>query len=269
MNQTATLGANPAPITIPDALIDTLRVARSMVFFTGAGASSESGIPTFRDALTGLWERFDAEALATPEAFLNDPALVWGWYEWRRMQVRQAQPHPGHLAMAALEECLPAVTVITQNVDDLHERAGSRRVIHLHGSLLAPRCFDCGHPYRLPPESLDAPVDGQRLPPPRCPVCHGQVRPGVVWFNEPLPDQAWQTALEACRAADLCFVIGTSGLVWPAADLPYQAHQAGARVVQVNPVITRYPNLPTLDLQGQAGRVLPAILERFRAAEAD
>lgn len=268
MVKTIPPGAELAPITIPDELIDTLRVARSVVFFTGAGASSESGIPTFRDALTGLWDRFDAEALATPEAFVNDPALVWGWYEWRRRQVEHAQPHPGHQAMAALEECLPAVTVITQNVDDLHERAGSRRVIHLHGSLFAPRCFDCGQPYHLPPEPLDAPGDGRRLPPPRCAACDGLVRPGVVWFNEPLPEQVWHGALAACLASDLFFVIGTSGLVWPAADLPCQAHKAGARVVQVNPVLTRYPKVPTLDLQGQAGRVLPALLERFREAEA-
>lgn len=246
---------------IPKQLIERLRTARSVVFFTGAGASSESGIPTFRDALTGLWANFDAEKLATPLAFRRDPELVWGWYEWRRMQVQQALPNAGHRAMAVLDGLVPQVTVITQNVDDLHERAGSQRVIHLHGSLFAPRCFDCGHPHALSSALLDEPETGRRLMPPACSKCHGPVRPGVVWFKEELPESAWRAAMDACWQADLCFVVGTSGMVWPAADLPCQAHKFGAMVVQVNPIISRYAGLPTLDLPGKAGDVLPMIVD--------
>ena len=136
----------------PTPLAETLRSAQHVVVFTGAGVSAESGIPTFRDALTGLWERFDASSLATAEAFRADPALVWGWYEWRRMKVLQAKPNPAHLAIAELARHVPRLTLVTQNVDDLHERAGSREVIHLHGSLHQPRCFDCGHSAESFPE---------------------------------------------------------------------------------------------------------------------
>jgi len=251
---------------IPNNLIEKLRSTQSVVFFTGAGVSSESGIPTFRDALTGLWAQFDAEKLATRQAFQRDPELVWGWYEWRRMQVQQADPNPGHRAIVALEAHFPQVTVITQNVDDLHERAGSHRVIHLHGSLFAPRCFDCERPHALSATMLNEPAGGRRWMPPACPACHGHIRPGVVWFNEALPERAWQAALEAVMHADLLFVVGTSGLVWPAADLPYLAHRSGALVVQVNPIITRSTSLPTWAIEGKAGAVLPALVERLAGA---
>ena len=134
-----------ADFAIPQELITTLRGAKNVVVFTGAGVSAESGIPTFRDALTGLWERFDAQDLATPEAFRKDKELVWGWYEWRRMKVLRSHPNPAHLAIAALTNLVPKLTVVTQNVDDLHERAGNTDVIHLHGSLHSPRCATCGH----------------------------------------------------------------------------------------------------------------------------
>src|SRR5690606_27993234 len=147
------------PIT--DALLDSFRNARHVVVFTGAGVSAESGIPTFRDALAGLWERFDPADLATPDAFRRDPALVWGWYEWRRMKVLQAQPNPAHLAIATLAERVPTLTLVTQNVDALHERAGSRDVIHLHGSLHAPRCFACARPHTLT-ETPEEPAEGRR-----------------------------------------------------------------------------------------------------------
>ena len=149
--------------------------------------SAESGIPTFRDALTGLWERFDATDLATPDAFLKDEELVWGWYEWRRMKVLRAQPNPAHLAIAALAQHVPTLTVVTQNVDDLHERAGSVGVLHLHGSLHSPRCADCGQAHILPPGIPGEPDGGRRLRPPPCRHCGGAVRPGVVWFDEDLP----------------------------------------------------------------------------------
>lgn len=246
---------------IPAFLVDRLASARSVVFFTGAGVSRESGIPTFRDALTGLWGQFNAEKLATLEAFRQDTALVWGWYEWRRLQVSQAQPNAGHRAMAMLEDLIPQVTVITQNVDDLHERAGSQRVIHLHGSLFSPRCSDCGELHALSFAVPQEPVDHLPLDPPSCPVCQGPIRPGVVWFNEALPEDAWQAAKSACQRADLFFAVGTSGLVWPAAELPHRAHLAGAVVVRINPDLNGAEDFPTIDIVGNSGEIFPAIIE--------
>ena len=165
---------------IPPALIIALQRAKHVVVFTGAGVSAESGIATFRDALTGLWERFDVKYLATPEAFLRDEELVWGWYEWRRMKVLRAQPNPAHIAIAALARYVPKLTVITQNVDDLHERAGSFGVLHLHGSLHSPRCAACSQAHSLPRGVPEEPEGGRRVRPPRCMNCGGAVRPGVV-----------------------------------------------------------------------------------------
>src|SRR6267154_1450175 len=158
--------------------------------FTGAGVSAESGVPTFRDRQTGLWQQFDAEQLATARAFEQDPALVWGWYEWRRTLVQRAEPNPAHRAIAAMAVRVARLTVVTQNVDDLHERAGSPRVLHLHGCIGRPYCAACGREHVLSqatPHALPhAPKDGERLEPPRCLQCGGRIRPGVVWFGESL-----------------------------------------------------------------------------------
>lgn len=213
-----------------------LRKAKHVVVFTGAGASAESGIPTFRDALTGLWENFDASKLATAEAFRADPSLCWGWYEWRRRKVTQAQPNGAHHAIAQLANYVPKLTVVTQNVDDLHERAGSTAVSHLHGSLHSPRCIDCGAAYEAPLPSEPLPEAGIRIEPPRCTMCNGYVRPGVVWFGEMLPDDAWANALTAAKDCDMFISIGTSGIVYPAAELPFAALANGATVVHINPV---------------------------------
>ncbi|MGJ4728510.1 SIR2 family NAD-dependent protein deacylase [Luteimonas sp. SDU101] len=209
-----------------------------IVFLTGAGMSAESGVPTFRDALTGLWSRYDAEQLATPKAFMRDPALCWGWYRWRAALVRRARPNAGHLGIAALARGGHAVTVITQNVDDLHERAGSRGVVHLHGSLFASRCLDCAHQPTPDPilDGQDALLEGARESPPPCPVCGGMIRPGVVWFGEALPDEAWNAAGAALEDCALLVVVGTSGLVHPAASLPQLARRGGVRVLEINPV---------------------------------
>ncbi|PZG11977.1 NAD-dependent deacylase [Micromonospora craterilacus] len=235
--------------------------ARRVVIFTGAGMSAESGVPTFRDALTGLWQRYDAHALATPEAFRADPALVWGWYEWRRCVVRRAEPHAGHLAVAAIEARAPHAVVITQNVDDLHERAGSTTPVHLHGSLFAPRCSACAQPAPVPEGGAEEPGEGRRTPPPRCAYCSAPVRPGVVWFGEALPQPALETAAEEAASCDLLLTVGTSGLVYPAAEIPQVAARLGATVIQINPQPTPLDAVADVNLRGPAAQVLPALVQ--------
>jgi NAD-dependent deacetylase len=233
-----------------------------VVIFTGAGVSQESGIPTFRDRQTGLWENFDASELATPEAFDRDAALVWGWYEWRRAAVCGAQPNPAHRAIADLASRVPELTLVTQNVDDLHERAGSPAVLHLHGRIAHPYCERC----RRPHEGSDAStrhVEGRRIEPPRCASCGGRIRPGVVWFGESLPAEEWQAAQRAARRADLFFCVGTSAIVQPAASLIDLARGAGAVTVQVNPNPTGIEERVSFALRGPAGRVLPRLLDQW------
>jgi len=247
-----------------DALLAALRGARHLVVFTGAGVSAESGIPTFRDALAGLWTQYEATQLASPEGFADNPALVWGWYEWRRMKVLRAQPNPAHAAIASLAGLTPRLTLITQNVDDLHERAGSADVIHLHGSIHQPRCFTCSQPYAYPPGIPDEPEGGRYLEPPRCGRCGGRIRPGVVWFGESLPAKAWNRAWQAAQDCDVLMSVGTSSLVWPAAELPEIAARRGATVIQVNPGETALDGWAAWNLRGPAGEVLPGLLEAMR-----
>ncbi|WP_256355407.1 NAD-dependent deacylase [Pseudomonas sp. PDM33] len=246
---------------LDSALLDALRKARHVVVFTGAGVSAESGIPTFRDRLTGLWQRFDAASLATAEAFRADPTLVWGWYEWRRSVVHRAQPNPAHLAIAALANKVPKLTLITQNVDDLHERAGSHDVTHLHGQLERPRCFDC---QREPEAALpvpDEPEAGRRVPPPACAHCGGPLRPGVVWFGESLPMDALDHAFQAAEHCDLLISVGTSGVVYPAAEIPQMAWRAGATVLHINPAPGPLHAERDFALASAAGIALPALLD--------
>jgi NAD-dependent deacetylase len=234
-----------------------------VVVFTGAGMSADSGVPTFRDDPTGLWANFDSGRLATLEGFQADPGLVWGWYEWRRRQVRRAVPHPGHLAVAAIAERVPRTTVITQNVDDLHERAGSRDVIHLHGSLSTPHCVaEAAHPAILdddPGSETILMTEQRRIPPPRCTFCGALVRPGVVWFGELLPEVAYSAAMKAATTCDVLLTVGTSAMVFPAAELPRHAVRYGAAVIQVNPVPTSLDLFCEVNLYGTAARVLPAL----------
>ncbi|MEO3780160.1 NAD-dependent deacylase [Micromonospora sp. B11E3] len=246
---------------VPSEAATLLRQARRVVIFTGAGISAESGVPTFRDALTGLWERFDAQALATPEAFQDDPALVWGWYEWRRGLAQRVRPNAGHEAVAAIEARIPGSVVVTQNVDDLHERAGSPAPLHLHGSLFTPRCSACAHPAPLPDGPADEPADGRRMTPPGCARCSAPVRPGVVWFGEALPEAVFESAVEAASSCDLLLTVGTSGLVYPAAEIPRVAARFGAAVIQVNPQETPLDPVADVNLRGPAARVLPALVE--------
>jgi NAD-dependent deacetylase len=245
----------------PDTLLSTLRAAKHIVIFTGAGVSAESGIPTFRDTMTGLWHRFRAEDMATAQAFRNDPDLVWGWYEWRRMKVLKANPNPAHLAIAAMADFVPKLTVVTQNVDDLHERAGSQGVIHLHGNLHQPRCFACNHPYDLGDSIPNEPEGGRPVAPPRCPRCKdGRIRPGVVWFGESLPEAAFRSANMAACSCDVLFSIGTSAVVYPAAEIPEMAARKGAVVILVNPGETQLDSAVSYKLTGRAGEIIPALV---------
>jgi NAD-dependent protein deacetylase/lipoamidase len=235
---------------------DLIDRAGRIVIFTGAGVSAESGIPTFRDALSGLWEQFDPRRLATPEAFGHDPALVWGWYEWRRAAVQQVEPNAGHRALAVIEQRAPECVVVTQNVDGLHERAGSKEPIHLHGSLFAPRCSACGRPATV---ANAAPAVEGRVPPPPCDHCGAPIRPGVVWFGEALPVDAFEAAVAAAANCDLLITVGTSAVVFPAAEIPQVTARMGGAVIQVNPEPTPLDAVARVNLHGPAAEVLPAL----------
>jgi NAD-dependent deacetylase len=244
-------------------LIECLRRAEHVVVFTGAGVSAESGIPTFRDKQTGLWENFDAAELATPAAFRKDPALVWGWYEWRRAAVQRAQPNGAHRAIAEMARRVARLTLITQNVDDLHERAGSPSVLHLHGRLAHPYCESCRRLYTAPAQSTDGSSEGRRIDPPRCEACGSRIRPGVVWFGESLPADAWRDSQEAATRADVFLCVGTSSIVQPAASLTELAVHAGAVTVQINPNATAMDQWVTFAYRSPAGTLLPQLLDEL------
>lgn len=238
------------------ALTQALKQAHSIVALTGAGISAESGIPTFRGT-DGLWRNFSAEKLATPEAFERDPRLVWEWYDWRRNIIQKAQPNAGHLALAVLErrkssEMGGSFTLITQNVDGLHDRAGSRNLVKLHGDIWLGRCTACGAEERNEQVPLE-------LLPPRC-RCGAVMRPAVVWFGESLPAGEWERAREASRGAEVFLVIGTSSTVYPAASLAQVAREAGAKVGVVNPEPTAMDGVADWILRGQSGTLLPRFL---------
>ncbi len=219
-----------------------------VVVLTGAGVSAESGVPTFRGP-EGLWRTFRPEDLATPEAFARDPVLVWEWYDWRRQRIANCRPNPAHRVLAEMEAALPDFTLITQNVDGLHQAAGSRRVLELHGNIWRVRCTRCGRV-----------GEDRRVPlpeiPPRC-ACGGLLRPDVVWFGEPLPPAVLEEAWEAAARCRWMLVVGTSALVQPAASLPVVARRSGARLIEVN--VSDTPLTPLADevLRGPAGEVLP------------
>ena len=237
---------------IPDALVQQLRQAAHVVVLTGAGISAESGVPTFRQAQTGLWAQYDPQALATPQAFRRQPQLVWDWYAWRRELVAGVAPNPGHYALASMERQATRFTLITQNVDSLHQRAGSRAIIELHGNLSRTKCSREERVVETWPES-----DAR---PPRCPACGAFLRPDVVWFGEALPVAALDAAFDAARAADIFLTIGTSGLVQPAASLPLLAASSGATTVEINPEDTPLSSRMAYILRGPSGVLLPALV---------
>lgn len=235
-----------------------LREVERLVVTTGAGMSRESGIPTFRDALSGLWARYDPEELATEAGFRRHPARVFGWYAWRRRLVSAAVPHAGYHALVALERLVSSVTIVTQNVDGLHRRAGSRRVLELHGSLERFSCVDARHPY--PGDAIGSPEADTECEPPLCPQCGSWVRPDVVWFGEMLPERVTTEAWELAASCQAMLVVGTSGLVHPAAQLPFIARDAGATVIEVNPEATDVSAVAHIVCRGPAGTILPALV---------
>ena len=237
------------PVGSPE-LISRLREAERILVLTGAGVSAESGLSTFRGP-EGLWEGRDPTQLATPMAFAEDPLTVWRFYAWRRHAAATARPNPAHHALAALERERPGLRLVTQNVDGLHERAGSRQVVRLHGSLWRLQCT------REEREFEDTRTEFESLPP-HC-ECGGLLRPGVVWFGESLPAQALAEAEGAARESELVLVCGTSSLVYPAAALPSIAAATGAYVVEINPETTPLSSQVDERLVGPAGEILPAL----------
>ncbi len=234
-------------------LLRELRAAKHIAILTGAGISAESGVPTFREAQTGLWARYDPQELATPQAFHRNPGLVWEWYAWRRALVAEAKPNAGHYALAQMEQVVPRLTLITQNVDGLHQRAGSTEVIELHGSIGRIICSNCG--------KVAQQFDESEQSPPPCRHCHGLLRPDVVWFGENLPQQALSHAFSASAECDLFFSIGTAALVHPAASLPVEALENGTPVVEINPQSTPLTSYVTYVLSGPSGVILPRLIQ--------
>lgn len=241
-----------ARIEIPQRLVDQIRDAGHIAVLTGAGTSAESGVPTFREAQTGLWAQYNPQELATPSAFRRNPQLVWEWYEWRRGLVADAAPHPGHYALAQLERIASKFTLITQNVDGLHQDAGSEHVIELHGNIRRSKCFEEGTVVESWQETDEVP--------PRCPDCGAYLRPDVVWFGESLSPGALDAAIVATTSCDVFLSVGTSTVVQPAAALPFEALRAGATVVEINPDATPLSDRAHYVLRGPAGEVLPALL---------
>lgn len=232
-----------------------LAQASRVVCLTGAGVSAESGVATFRDADTGLWSKFDPAQLASQRGFAADPGLVWRWYMERLAKMSTVQPNPGHVALARLESLVPHFTLATQNVDDLHERGGSVSVLHLHGAISRYRCNGCRMPYVLSTEDRAADL------PPTCPHCADMIRPDVVWFGEMLPAGILAESQRAARSCDVMLVIGTSGIVYPAAELPYLAQENGATLIEVNPETTEITALAGIVLRAPSGNALPRLVE--------
>lgn len=248
---TLTVAAQQPIRTKLEAARIALRKARRIAVLTGAGISKESGLPTFREPQTGLWSQYKPEDLANPHAFAVNPELIWAWYIWRLELCRHAVPNAGHFALSKLAAQVE-LTLLTQNVDGLHRRAGSAAVIELHGNLERGRCTACRNV-----QTLEEAVQN----PPRCKCCGAMLRPDVVWFGEDLPQLAFETAHAAFMACDVALIVGTSGLVQPAAGLASVAKRAGATVIEINPLETTLTALVDYALRGSSCELLPALLE--------
>ncbi len=232
-----------------------LRKMRRGAALIGAGTSSESGVPTFRGK-DGLWNKYRPEDLATPEAFMKNPDLVWEWYKWRIDLVKKTQPNPGHYTLKEFENIFDEFYTITQNVDNLHQKAGSKNVIELHGNLLRAKCTKCGRIYK------EFEFEKGKLP--KCPECGGLLRPDVVWFGEMLPMDALRRSFEIARKSEFFFVVGTSAVVYPAARLPFEAKENGALIIEVNIERTPVTAIADFSFMAPAGEILPKILEEIK-----
>lgn len=248
---------------------EVLRNSKTLVVLTGAGISKESGIPTFRDAQEGLWAQFDPTELATPRAFQRNPKRVWDWYHHRRGLLADAQPNPGHYAIVELEHLLPHCVVVTQNIDGLHQKAGSQDVIAVHGDIRRNKCFNnCrGNPTYINIYGLldwDAEEDEG---PPRCPHCGAYVRPDVVWYEEALPPGLFERASLLAMQADVMLVVGTSGVTYPVASIPFMAREHDTTIIEVNPDITPITYLAQWHLPAPSGAILPQVVARIKAGQ--
>jgi NAD-dependent deacetylase len=241
-------------LEIPSDLIKHLKASRSIVFFSGAGISAESGIPTFRGK-DGIWNKFRPEELANFDAFIRNPQLVWEWYNYRKSIVYQSKPNPGHFAIVEMEKYFQNVIVITQNVDNLHRRAGSKIVYELHGNIERNFCINCKKHYDSELEFKDGI--------PKC-KCGGLIRPDIVWFGEFLPADQFQLSEKAARNCDVFFVVGTSAVVYPAASLVHLAKSNRAFLVEVNIEETDASSIADVSLFGESGKILPQIVEQLR-----
>jgi len=229
-----------------------LASARHITVLTGAGISADSGVPTFRGA-DGLWRNFRAQDLATPEAFERNPQLVWEWYNWRRESIATKQQNPAHIALVELERRIhDAFWLITQNVDGLHRTAGSQRLSEIHGNIWKVRCTVCG----VISDNHEIPLPAL----PTCPLCHALLRPHIVWFGESLWEEDLRRCHQAIQGCDLFLVIGTSGVVYPAAGFASVAKEVGALVIEINLESTPQSDLVDLSLQGRAKDLVPLLL---------
>jgi NAD-dependent deacetylase len=241
-------------IQIDKSLIDTLSESESIVFFTGAGISSESGIPTFRGK-DGIWNKLKPEELANFNAFIRNPEMVWEWYNHRKKIIHEAQPNAAHLTIAEMQNHFGNVVVITQNIDSLHRRAGSKNIYELHGNIERNFCINCKKFYN---KELDFSKGV-----PKC-ECGGLIRPDVVWFGEYLPEDQFLGGEKTAMSSDVFFVVGTSAIVYPAAGLVYTAKQSGSTIVEINIEETPFSSIADYSYFGKAGEVLPVILEEFK-----
>jgi len=239
-------------IQFSEELIRIIRSATHILVLTGAGISAESGIPTFREAQTGLWAKYNPEDLATPESFQRNPRLVWEWYTWRRDLIQKAIPNPGHLALAVMEKLVPNFHLITQNVDNLHRIAGSQNIIEFHGNIFQTKCSYEDIIIESWPETRDIP--------PRCPRCNHFLRPNVVWFGESIPQQAITSAINCIQNCEVFFSIGTSSLVEPSASLPLTARLQGSVIIEINLEHTPMTYLADFVLKGPSGKILPGLI---------
>ncbi|MEX3505325.1 NAD-dependent deacylase [Corynebacterium sp. LK2510] len=238
---------------------EILGSAQHIEVFTGAGMSADSGIATYRDAETGVWENVDPTAMASIDAWARRPEEMYAWYLWRASLVNRAEPNAGHRALALWQRREDKkVTITTQNIDNLHERAGSTNVVHLHGSLFEFRCAICSRPWRGEVDFPTEPV--AEITPPECPLCGNLIRPGVVWFGEALPHREWEEAEARMATADAVVVVGTSGVVFPAAGLPLMAHELGTPIVEVTPQRTDLSSIAAAVVEDTAANALPNML---------